>query len=75
MENGRINADADLVIASLDPSKGRPAGEGAVCHNGRWQLPTAAGIPDVGSELLQGAANRQRRTMGRWHMCNLGFPL
>lgn len=51
LQNGGINADADVGVAGLDPLQGRAGGEGALGHDRHGQPPAPTGIVNIRAEL------------------------
>ncbi len=67
MEDGGIDADADVGVACFDPLQRRTGCESTFGHNGHRQPATTPGVLDVGSQLAQGPSNSGGRVVWSWH--------
>ena len=55
LQDGGVDADADIGVAGFDLLQGRAGGEGALGHDRHGQPPPTAGIVDIRTQLSQGA--------------------
>jgi hypothetical protein len=67
LKHGGINADADAMVARLDPAQGGAAGESPLGDDLSRQPPPLACVSDILAKLAEHPADRDGWMMGCWH--------
>lgn len=73
LQDGRVDAYTDAMVASFDLSEGRSARERAFGHDAGRQTPSPPGVADVLAELAKRAAHGEGGSMRRRHNGNIAF--
>lgn len=68
VQDGGIDAHADIGVARFDLLEGRAGCERAFRHDGHGQSPPSTSIMDICTELAQDAPHGGRGMVWRWHM-------
>jgi hypothetical protein len=68
MQDGGLDAHADIGVARFDLLESRAGCERAFCHDGHGQSPPSTSIADICTKLAQDTPHSGRGMVWRWHM-------